>query len=179
MQKWIMPTLVIPLSLLLSGISAFDKLPPDAAPKWSTGCEASKADQFGDPKRQHCYLMLNNLHHREQLMEDNSYVIRLETLILVDKNGLRLDAPRKSSSLCKNEPRRIAVDGQRIDQLPAAQQIERIIGGRTLVWEKQADWPYCGIAPHGTNLHGIGPAITKLQQEWAAISNGWATTVGR
>lgn len=158
---------------------AFDKVPQSATPEWKTGCETRKTDQFGDAKKQYCFLALSNHHIREQLMEDNSYLSRWAVLFHIDQDGLHFTPPRKGDDLCKGAPKRIAVDGNRIDQLKPSEQIERLMHGKTLVWEEQADWPYCGIAPHGTNLHGIRVAIEKLKQEWSDVSGGWETSVGK
>lgn len=175
----------IAVALLISMVAtssatagAFDKVSPNAAPEWKTGCEARTKDQFGDPKQQYCFLALSNYHIREQLMEDLSYLIRWVALVRIDHQGLRLSTPRKASPLCKTEPKRIAVDGKRIDHLPRPEQIEILSRGKTLVWEEQAEWPACGVAPHGTNLHGIGPAIEKLKEEWSSVAaDAWETKV--
>lgn len=179
MQRLFLSTLLSIVALGTANADPFDKVSPSAAPEWKTGCEGRTKDQFGDAKERYCFLSLYNYHIREQLMEDNSYLIRSAVLLYIDHQGLRLNAPRKSDDLCKNEPKRIAVDGNRIDQLVPREQIDRLTKGRYLVWEEQAEWPYCGVAPHGTNLHGIGPAIEKLRQEWNSLSGGWDATLSR
>jgi hypothetical protein len=142
--------------------------PMTAPPEWSSGCDAKTKDQFGDKKRSYCWLFVNNLGNPGQIMDDNAYVIKHETLFEIDGKGLHLRRPKKVDRLCKGEPKRIAVDGIRIDHLFEAKQIEAILAGNRLVWEKQAKWPYCGIAPHGTYLTGVREAVAELRAKWAA-----------
>lgn len=177
MRKALATTLLWIVIYGTASAGTFDKVPQNATPEWKIGCESQTVDQFGDAKQQYCSLSVYNYHIREQLMEDNSYLIRSAVILYIDRQGLRLNLPRKADALCKTEPKRIAVDGNRIDQLILPEQIDRLAKGRVLVWEQQAEWPYCGVAPHGTNLHGIGPAIEELKQEWGNVSSGWDTTL--
>ena len=141
----------------------------NAPPNWSVGCDAKKKDQFGDSKRRYCWLRVDNLASSAQIMDDNSYVMKLVTIMEIDAGGITLSTPKAALS-CSGGPKRIAVDGIRIDDLPTVQQINAISKGRKLTWEEQAAWPYCGVAPHGTYLDGVGPAIAELKEKWAEVS---------
>lgn len=141
-----------------------------SSPQWQVGCDSESKNQFGEKKRRYCWLFVNNLSNNGTLMDDNSWVIGLETLFEIDKAGLHLIKPKKSDDLCSGRPRKIAVDGRRIDQLSEKEQVKTILNGRRLVWEKQALWPYCGIAPHGTYLDGIQKAVSDLQLQWAGVN---------
>lgn len=99
-------------------------------------------------------------------MDDNSWVIKHATLFEIDRAGLHLIKPKKTDSLCSGTPRKIAVDGKRIDNLAGKDQITAVLKGSKLVWETQALWPYCGIAPSGTYLTGLGAAIEELKFKW-------------
>lgn len=141
-----------------------------APPEWSIGCDDRGHDQFGDRHRRYCWLALSNLGADSMIMDDNSWVIRYVNLIEIDATSFRLNKPKKTDTLCAGTPKRIAVDGVRIDHLPEAKQIEAIIQGHRLSWEEQRPWPTCGIAPHGTYLTGIGPAFGALLLRWKEIN---------
>jgi hypothetical protein len=49
-------------------------------PKWDVGCETGPTDQFGDRKRRYCWLMLDNPGPGAQIMDDNSYAMKHETI---------------------------------------------------------------------------------------------------
>lgn len=142
----------------------------DRPPKWLTGCDAKRKDAFGDSKRVYCWLTVSNSPSALELMDDNSFVMSYETILEVDAKGIKIRKPLPRR-LCeaKGSPRRIAVDGKRIDALPTLQQIQAMLAGKKLVWETQAEWPYCGIAGHGTYLDGMREAMEELQSKWNAI----------
>lgn len=156
------------LALLFAATSAQAQIPRlNTPPKWSIGCDAKTKDQFGDSKRSYCWLYVVN--SGAQLMDDNAWVMLRTKLFEIDAKGLTLAKPRKADRLCERTPIRIAVDGNRIDALPPAKQIEAILAGSRLTWEQQAGWPYCGIAPHGTYLDGVRAAVDDLKARWADI----------
>ncbi len=138
------------------------------APKWDVGCEAGPTDQFGDRKREYCWLKLDNPAPGVQIMDDNSYAMKHETIFEVDAEGVKFIKPHKVSA-CDGAPRRIAVDGKRIDQLSEKDQIEAVLKGSRLVREEQGKWPYCGIAPNGTYLQGVRPGYDRMMQQWRAL----------
>lgn len=140
-------------------------------PKWQVGCDSSSKDQFGDKTRKYCWLTINNLSSIGKLMDDSSYPIRYAKLFELDHQGFHLIKPRKADRLCGLAPKRIAVDGKRIDDLPETEQVVAILYGQRLVWEDQAEWPSCGIAPHGTYLNGIEGAMAEMIKQWEIIKN--------
>jgi hypothetical protein len=161
------------VALVLSAILAIPARaePFDKPPRWDTGCESATKDQFGDRKRQYCFLAVNNDPGINLLMDNNSFVMRYEVLLEVDAAGVKIIKPRPRQ-LCEahGAPTRIAVDGRRIDGLPVIKQVQAMLAGRRLVWEEQAEWPYCGIAPHGTYLDGMRQALERLRAQWAEIA---------
>jgi len=145
--------------------------PFNKPPRWVSGCESVAKDQFGDRKRRYCFLAVNNDPGIDLLMDDNSFVMRYEILLEVDAAGVKIIKPRPRQ-LCEAQgtPTRIAVDGRRIDGLPVIKQVRAMLAGRRLGWEEQAEWPYCGIAPHGTYLDGMRQALERMQAQWAEIA---------
>lgn len=140
----------------------------NGSPEWKVGCEAAARDQFGDAQKQYCWMFVHNPRGYGKLLPDNSYVMTTEDIFKVDKSGIHV-IPPKSSLYCKAKPRRMAVDGKRIDGLPVSKQIEAILSGREFIKEKQAEYPYCGIAPYGTFLDGVRSAFQDMNSRWSKL----------
>lgn len=168
-------TLAITLMLGLTGCQTASTPSPNTATapgRWSIGCDLSPRDDLGDRKRQYCWLGINDLSRSGMTVEDtNAWAIKHATIFEIDRTGLLLKRPRKSDVLCARSPRRIAVDGRRIDHLSNSEQVKAIEEGELLVWDQQAEWPACGIAPHGLRLDGLKDALDDLRQRWPVGSS--------
>ena len=163
---------VLALSILCAAANnaqAFEVF--DRPPKWIIGCDNKKKDAFGVSKRAYCWLSVSNNPSATELMDDNSFVISNETIIEVDVKGIKIITPRhKKLCVAKGSPKRIAVDGKRIDGISTLKQLQKMLTGKRLAWEKQADWPNCGIAGYGTYLDGFREALDDLHVKWDATS---------
>lgn len=115
--------------------------------------------------------MLSNLNRSNAslLMDDNSWIIDIVTFMKIDHSGIRINYPTTTKG-CSLGPKRVAVDGIRIDGLPVERQIDAISKGQRFTWEQQGRLPDCNIAPHGTYLAGAAKAIAQLKAKWATIS---------
>ena len=138
---------------------------PAAQPqeKWRVGCNINERDAYG--KRvspDYCWVMAGGYWENHP----SAFTMIGETLIMVDGNGHRLAPARKISSLCNEVPRRIAVDGVRIDQLPQARQIEVALSGQVLTREQSRPWPYCNLVNYATNLDGLAAALDAAVAMW-------------
>lgn len=155
----------------ISAVTANAAEPFASPPKWVTGCESANRDQFGDAKRRYCFLAVSNQPGSSLLMDDRSFVMTFEVVLEVDSRGVRVIKPRPRR-LCeaKGAPARIAVDGRRIDGLAPTAQVQAMLAGHRLVWEQQAEWPYCGIAAYGTYLDGMRGAVESLRVKWEAVA---------
>jgi hypothetical protein len=167
-----MKSVLLVLTLSVAGVGQLCAAEPfKKPPKWVTGCESKMKDQFGDAKRQYCFLAVSNDRGASLLMDDNSFVMDFEVILEVDARGVRIMKPLPRR-LCgsKGSPTRIAVDGQRIDRLPVAKQVQAMMAGQRLVWEEQGEWPGCSIAPFGTYLDGMREAVEALNSKWQALA---------
>ncbi len=158
--------IVMGFALALCTEASADRMQYKGSPKFSHGCDFRGKDQFGDKVRTYCWLSVNNL-SGAGLLIGLSYKIGLETIVEVDEKGVRL-VKSPAWEGCEGFPRRVAVDGRRIDALPQAQQMSAMRDGEIFVREEQAPWPGCGIAPHATRLTGFGEALDEMLAQWAA-----------
>lgn len=144
----------------------------EAMPKWEIACERPIKDKFGEKTRQYCSLLVFNQKASGSpfVMDDGTtFVMNSRTVLEIDARGIHPKRP-PAGRYCPSSILRIAVDGKRIDALPALQQIQAMVKGQTLVWEEQADWPTCqNKAPHGTTLEGFQEALKDLDRQFQAI----------
>ena len=132
---------------------------------WSYICDPGGPDQFGENKKTpYCTITVSNF---GKTLIGNSYTISHANIIYYTKGTAKVIKPL-SDSPCDSSPKRIAVDGRRIDQLSDALQIKAMLSGKLYTREEQANWPYCGIAAHAAYLDGFSEIYQKMLNEYQA-----------
>lgn len=130
---------------------------------WSYTCVPGGYDQFGENKQPpHCTITVSNI---GKSLIGNSYTISYANIIYYSKDKAKVIKPQPDSP-CDGAPKRIAVDGRRIDQLSDALQIKAMLAGKLYTREEQAEWPYCGIGPHAAYLDGFSEVYQKMLNEY-------------
>jgi hypothetical protein len=156
------------LAMLAFPAAADPMAPVTAPPIWTTECDFKPRTPFGEKRRQYCFLTLSNLSNPGFLMPDGSWKIGYTTLIEIDAVGIKVIRPKAYGSPCRGAPRKIAVDGRRIDGRSHVAQIEALASGSSFAWESQRPWPHCTIAVDGSLLAGFSDALREMQAKWAA-----------
>ncbi|MEJ1935382.1 hypothetical protein WDZ92_34735 [Nostoc sp. NIES-2111] len=130
---------------------------------WATGCDINVRDPYGKKvEDDHCWVLGGS--HKNEF--ENALPMTSEIIFVVDNKGGRLYRAKKISDLCGPVPRRVAVDGVRIDTLPADKQVETVLQGSVLIREQARPWPYCNLANYGTRLDGIAEAYAMALAMW-------------
>lgn len=130
---------------------------------WSYSCYEGGTDQFGENRKiPYCIITVSNL---GKSIIGNSYTISYANIINYTKLGTKILKPQPDSP-CDGIPKRIAVDGKRIDQLSDALQVKAMLTGKIYTREEQAEWPYCGIAAHAAYLNGFSEVYAKMMNEY-------------
>ncbi|UOK71714.1 hypothetical protein [Ancylobacter polymorphus] len=136
------------------------------APSFTYGCDMRGHDDMGDPIRRYCWLNVSNMSGPGMLI-GNAYVMSQAKILEVDASGIKIvRAPNWEG--CDVAPRRMAVDGKRIDGLPKDEQLRRLASGSIYLRDEQAPWPNCRMAPRGTRLDGFREALDAMTAEWSA-----------
>jgi hypothetical protein len=155
-------------TVLVVLISCFFSTSADAqAPQWSVSCTGGK-DQFGDKQRKYCKLYVSNATVGRSVMNDGQTFYFSGPVVEVDQRGLRLLKPPRRAP-CASGPVRIAVDAKRVDALPAVQQLKAMTIGDSFIWEQQAEWPHCNMAPYGSQLAGFRDGLIEAQRRFNEI----------
>lgn len=129
---------------------------------WSVGCQGTQKDQYGAVIGQEkCWAMISAFN--ANIMDGLS--IGVSNIFEIDKNGPRMPRAIGDRS-CAVTPRRVAVDGERIDHLPMQKQIAAVLGGRRLVRERIRGWPYCNLQDESADLTGAKAAYENMVAQW-------------
>jgi hypothetical protein len=97
---------------------------------WSVGCNINERDPYGTRvSADYCSVMGGN--YKDEF--DNALSMTAETILVVDAEGGRLQEQRKVSRSCNDIPKRVAVDGVRIDTLPREKQVDAVLHGAVLI----------------------------------------------
>lgn len=127
---------------------------------WSFACAKDHKDPYGDVLvKRHCWAMLCG---------QSGSIRCVRVFYFSHKHGERI-AWNDSHHLCDYPPRKIAVDGRRIDTLPMPQQIEAVVKGDSMtreVWENGTDgsWPYCSTTDVTVSLKGSAEVYHRLKK---------------
>jgi len=147
----------------MSSASA-DNFDYKGTPSFTHGCDLRGHDDMGDRIRRYCWLSVSNMNGPGKLI-GNAYVIASAKILEIDATGITIvKAPNWEG--CDRQPRRMAVDGNRIDGLPKAEQLRRLMAGSVYLRDEQAPWPNCRSAPSGTRLDGFQQAVDLMTAEW-------------
>lgn len=131
---------------------------------WSTGCQDTQRDAYGSIiDREKCWAMISSSNRDAK----DGFSIS-GTLFEIDENGPRMKANHRSDRLCEPEPRRIAIDGRRIDHLPPRSLIEATLSGTRLTRERSREWPYCNLQNESADITGARAAYNEMIEKWEA-----------
>lgn len=131
--------------------------------KWTYACYKGGSDAFGENKKSpYCIVSVDNL---GKTLIGNSYTIKLSDIVRYSGGKPKIIRPTADST-CENSPRRIAVDGKRIDSMSDETQIDRMKAGTLYTREEQASWPYCGVAPHAAYLSGFSEVYDAMAADF-------------
>ncbi|MDQ0305343.1 hypothetical protein [Ancylobacter polymorphus] len=142
----------------------FEELQYKGTPEFTFGCDFEKNDAFGEARRNYCWMTVNNTGKGRLI--GSSQILNIKKIVEIDAKGLRLVKPTHWDECGIGAPKRMAVDGVRIDKMDIKNQIKTMKSGNIFVREEQALWPYCGISPYATSLQGFGEALDSMISAW-------------
>ncbi|MBP2563398.1 hypothetical protein J2857_006197 [Neorhizobium galegae] len=127
--------------------------------QWSLWCRADVLDDYGDIRfKRHCTAYISRPGQFDSI----------PIMTITDAHTGMASATAPSD--CDYQPRRVAVDGKRIDTLDEAAQMEAIFAGKKLVREVwKLHWPECQHQDVTVDITGAKQAWERLLKLKAKI----------
>lgn len=141
------------------------QVPTALQTNWSSGCQDDQLDPYGKlVERAKCWTMVSDF-----TRSDEGAPVGVKTIFEIDAKGTRMVANRAyDTDICGEVPKRIAVDGRRIDTLPMPQRIDAALAGQRVTREKDRPWPYCNVMNETMSMVGARAAYDQMVAAWQA-----------
>jgi hypothetical protein len=173
------PILVSALVVLLGGCSASAptsiQAPSQANPdefvsgkeSWSIGCQPDQKDAYGElVEKSKCWAMVTydgDITQGLSMIADSVFEVN-------DAKGAVLVTPKPfDTDVCGEIPRRKAVDGRPIHDLPMPQQIAAVTAGNMYTRETDRPWPHCNVYNEHTGTTGAKRAFDRMMAKWSVM----------
>ncbi len=135
---------------------------------WSVGCQSKHFDAYGKfVEGAKCWATLSETDPKYSIQEYIGRPMLVSRMFVVDSSGPRLVKNKAlDTDLCGDHPKRVAVDGVRIDRMPMKDQIARVVNGKRIVRERDNPWPYCAVFDETASLTGAKEAYDQMMMMW-------------
>lgn len=160
--------LMLPVVALLAGCSAAAMQSASTTTKqaeWTTGCQDDQIDPYGKlVERAKCWTMVSDF-----TRSNDGAPVGVDTIFEINAKGARMvENTAFDTDICAEVPKRIAVDGRRIDTLPMPARIEAALAGQRVTREKDRPWPYCNVMNETMSMAGARAAYDQMVAAWRA-----------